>query len=1675
MRNVYRTQGFKKALGIVCAMVLLISAVYVPVMLTTAAAAPSVEFKDNEAVTFDFSEVMTDSKKNEEAAKGEAGVGYFGWGWEVKNGVLKAAKDNNQSWSTGGGYRLHKKLADGTYAFCSLEVSTRYVVSFKIRVMGSPRTIEGSKDTNKAYINLVYNLNYNPESSGQKDSYVNVQGTTAKKVYESLIDSNAFTLYDDNGNGTVYPCGEDWYTVTYFVNTPASFSKDDVLGFYTSNYTGTHVEIDDVSVIKIGADSGIILLTDTYSATDELLFGKDGEILDLTTKDISDRAKETSHTFEGWYSDAARTQKVTEVAFSKDEDKTVYSRWNAPVTVTFKNTLDGSETKITGMAGDSFTYPEDPTDPEGKVWFMGWFKDEAGATEHKVPQYGYADETIYTFWKGNVPGLTQDFENYTKDSYTVATDANGQKYKSNRLIFAATMTKQSEVTYDNSGYAVKYHWNPVQITDKNDHNYYDTSRVTAKDNYFLLGSGLENNNLYVVTFKYLAEKTPAPVSFYMVTGNSNNAWDGVVQYETLNNVTLENDGKWHEVTMQFTPNYKDGKNGVYLGISNTQNVETVVYFDDIKIESFAQPYESVISVNTNIDGNVVTFKGKRGDKIVWPEMIHPENAPFNGYYLDKTFTQKYESEVFERLPVTVYAQWLSYSGFTQDFENYTADNWTPQVSNKTYDNGTPDDTSDDKSYTATYKSNYLIFYTTMSKQSEVVNSGNNAIKFHWNTDPSTDKILAPDGKNVNEPESYEHKRYSSDDNLFYLGKGLEENQYYDVTFKYKVEKGSQDVQFYFLTADANNSWGGRKTYMAPEKVSLKKTDGWVEYTFSFITGAISSHNAGFLGIDLTQHSDVIMYIDDVKVKSLTNSAEVLMFLETGTGEGQVKHIGRRGEAINLPTIIHPDDAEFLGWYLDSACTVPFTETVYPLANTILYAKWAPYAMTFREYPYEGDPQNDPNVSVLHQKGAGKNDDHAVRFYVNRKADNTTGLGSTQAIRIAGGIEDGGVYRIRYDYKSSSIQSSAAVVRVVSADNQNIWWSDITYKYNHTTVTLPEGGTGGWKTAEFVIRANVKSDSWRKAEELYLRLEANIYKAGDKIDVVFDNVWVEKVEAPYVFFEAQNGGTPGFDNGNVGDKIKTPEVPARVGYTFGGWYLEPECENKFTLETYEADTALTVYAKWNPSSTYIYSFENYSYKDDTEWTYVGGTREASARKTGDVGLRFGKRDPDEYSLSCFMLEDGGEYFKVEKGRCYILTLNYKINKVGDNNLQIGWLASAYGNLYVGKNSGKTILAPTMQVTTDQGKEMKGKWVKQVFVLDAMKLEKVSDTHLCEQVYCYLTGEVGWDILIDDVAITPVPKGQVAVGFYNEGAKGCPDYLIGKPGQDYSKKVPETLEMEGMYFKGYSVKSADGTFQEKTRGNMVFGETAEMIYARFLKYEVTENFDEGFYEKAYGKGLGYTIHDFDYEVYDSQKEGNSKDNVTSGQYSLHRKGESMFNENSVILTLGNNIAEGERYTVTMKVKLGKHFHTDGAVKLVSSRSFEYAWTTTGDYYPVVPIADLKEGEWTEVSYTFNSVESFVTLQTPGYVELFIDDITFKLVDESVPLSEPKEYTEYVAAERDANGNLLYKDRTAVDVSTIIDASLSAKQFPMIIVYVGAGVLGLAAVIVVLILFVFRKKKA
>lgn len=63
----------------------------------------------------------------------------------------------------------------------------------------------------------------------------------------------------------------------------------------------------------------------------------------------------------------------------------------------------------------------------------------------------------------------------------------------------------------------------------------------------------------------------------------------------------------------------------------------------------------------------------------------------------------------------------------------------------------------------------------------------------------------------------------------------------------------------------------------------------------------------------------------------------------------------------------------------------------------------------------------------------------------------------------------------------------------------------------------------------------------------------------------------------------NGGYYRLDNIAAGEKIPVPPDPEREGYTFGGWYKEPECINEWDFDELPVVTEnieFRLYAKWN---------------------------------------------------------------------------------------------------------------------------------------------------------------------------------------------------------------------------------------------------------------------------------------------------------------------------------------------------------------------------------------------------------------------------------------------------------------------------------------------------------------
>ncbi len=1400
--------SFRKTLVILCTLALLIGAVYVPVGINTVFAANSGE----ETVVFDFTDACVDATVNTNA-KDTYGVGFFGWGpiprdssGDSTNKVLSVKKTaTNQPWATSGGYRLNKMNSDGEYESYILEPSTSYAVSLKVRVLSSPSTISGSSATNETAVYIGYGAHYYSGLSGNRDNYFNRMYGNVQPIIKSLIDSGSFKLYSDSESYVTLNCSEEWHTVNYIISTPESTNGKFDLSVWTDMHTGINCEIDDVSVTKLGGEKGAVVLKDDYSGTTDILVGKVGDT--LTLPDISDRILESDHRFEGWCKDEARTENITSMTF-EEAVQTVYSKWASPVQITFVDTLNSTQTVVPGMPGEEIQFPTDPVDPNGEKWFMGWYTTEQYTVEFTDTEYGYSNVVVYSFFKGSIPGLTQGFENYSESDWTPETLADGTVRKSNKNQFGYAFEKQSEVTYNNSSYAVKLDWDSTMTkTGENVTNpeAYDAAARYNVDNVFYLGGGLENKQSYVVTFKYKVEKADTPLTFQMVSATYGNFWSNSKYYDAPVIIPTVSD-EWQDGRLMFTTDYVNGYSTIFFKVTLSSNADTVIYFDDFEIQAFAQPYESVVVFDGQNGAEAIYCVGTRGDKIDIPSVSHPDDAVFQGWYLDKECTEEMDFDTYGRETVTVYAKWGS---LPQNFSNYP-------------------------------------FSTTNSNQFGVKTM-------------SIDKTA-----------------------------GVGYNDSFALRFKFR----GSDVN----SVDATT---GKVTYM-----------------------------------------------------------------------------------------------------------------------------------------YERAPQ--PN----------------------------------HAARIANNIEDGKLYKITYKYKTES-SNNEFTIAPYTAWGEN-FWAAIRNTYPEVENVVKDTSSD-WKeyTGYFVGRVSQDAQG-HKGNALYISVVQSAADMNTSIDLLIDNVLVEECSLPFVKFVVNDNNytvVVGEENG----EIKKPEPKVEFGKEFDGWYLDKEFTSPFTQTVFTADTKLSVYAKQVKANKVTYTFENYDAVPHS--ATVGAYHLVNAVKvksdtaySGDYVIEFDRRDGVS-AISGAVIEEGSLKFTVEPGVNYVATVKYRIDVAANIPTTINFMTAHHYNLW----GSYAAVSPTYTVSPT---EQTGVWKTVSLIIDSslITIDKAGVAY--NTLYVGIGGGLGGVIHIDDVTVETIPQGTAVAYIHTNGSKDIPQIIYGKSGESFANKLPKAPSLNGHVFKGYYNKEADGSMKILTEENMKFADKPVIVYATFAKKQIVQSFEENYLD-IIKNAPAYSMYDFDFELYDKLKSGNSADNVASGRYSMHRIGNSHLIESVSVLSAGDGIEAGSVYKLSFKVKVGKHLHTDGAIKLSNIKTYNYAWATSGDARAVVAIKDIADGEWHEVSCVFHSIESFVALQTPGYVELFIDDVTFTLMEDGTQVSQPVEFTEYVPVKRDlTTGEILDIEHSTVDISTIVDSTLREEDlqsgaYTAIYVSVAAGVV-LIVVAAFIIIAILRKKK-
>lgn len=142
-------------------------------------------------------------------------------------------------------------------------------------------------------------------------------------------------------------------------------------------------------------------------------------------------------------------------------------------------------------------------------------------------------------------------------------------------------------------------------------------------------------------------------------------------------------------------------------------------------------------------------------------------------------------------------------------------------------------------------------------------------------------------------------------------------------------------------------------------------------------------------------------------------------------------------------------------------------------------------------------------------------------------------------------------------------------------------------------------------------------------------DANTPDAEPSISGADITLYPVVANAHWITYHSQGGSVVDPAYVLTGNKTVRPEDPTRQGYTFDGWYTNPECTIPFTFGN-ELNENVDLYAKWNPGQshyTVVYWLEN---ANDDGYTY-----DSKVEKTGPTGT---DADYDSKNYTGFILNE-----------------------------------------------------------------------------------------------------------------------------------------------------------------------------------------------------------------------------------------------------------------------------------------------------------------------------------------------------------------------------------------------------------------------------------------------------
>ncbi len=269
-----------------------------------------------------------------------------------------------------------------------------------------------------------------------------------------------------------------------------------------------------------------------------------------------------------------------------------------------------------------------------------------------------------------------------------------------------------------------------------------------------------------------------------------------------------------------------------------------------------------------------------------------------------------------------------------------------------------------------------------------------------------------------------------------------------------------------------------------------------------------------------------------------------------------------------------DDCTFEGWFIDEECTQKYVDGTQITKDTILYGKWTDKPEV--SYNFVGDVPKGQTVPGSEYVPLGSPYD----------ADKTTGS-------ITDYDFDG--WYLDPECTQKYVDGTQITKDTILYGNWTVH-PEVSYKFvgdvpKGQTVPASERVAPG---TEYNADSTTKSTQEYTFDGWYLDPECTQkYVDGTPInsDTVLYGNWTKNPEVSYTFVGVVPEGQKVPDSAVV--KAGSPynadkTTKSTDDYTFDGWYLDPECTQKYTDGT-EIDEDTVLYGKWNKNPEVSYTF------------------------------------------------------------------------------------------------------------------------------------------------------------------------------------------------------------------------------------------------------------------------------------------------------------------------------------------------------------------------------------------------------------------------------------------------------------------------------------------------------